>query len=72
MKNKRIAIFSFSKDWAVQDFIFFIVVVVIYAIIVTLHELAAERGSVDTLIVIVGHISSFIPVAIVLAFIFEK
>ena len=72
MKNKRISVFSFAKDLILVDFIFFIVVVVSYAIVVTQHELAAGRESaVETLIVIVGHISSFIPVAIVLTLIFE-
>ena len=46
--------------------------VISYAIVVTQHELAVGReNAVETLIVIVGHISSFIPVAIVLTLIFE-
>ena len=72
MKNKRISVFSFAKDLILVDFIFFLVVVVSYAIVVTQHELAVGReNTVETLIVIVGHISSFIPVAIVLTLIFE-
>lgn len=72
MENKRISVFSFAKDLILLDFIFFVVVVVSYAIAVTQYELAIERESaVETLIVIVGHISSFIPVAIVLTLIFE-
>ena len=72
MKNKRISVFSFAKDLILVDFIFFLVVVVGYAIVVTQYELAAGReNAVETLIAIVGHISSFIPVAIVLTFIFE-
>ena len=72
MKNKRISVFSFAKDLILVDFIFFLVVVVSYAIVVTQHELAVGReNAVETLIVIVGHISSFIPVAIVLTLIFE-
>ena len=72
MENKRISVFSFAKDLILVDFIFFIVVVVSYAIVVTQHALAVEReNAVETLIAIVGHISSFIPVAIVLTLIFE-
>ena len=72
MENKRISVFSFAKDLILVDFIFFLVVVVSYAIFVTQHELAVGReNAVETLIVIVGHISSFIPVAIVLTLIFE-
>ena len=72
MENKRISVFSFAKDLILIDFIFFLVVVVGYAIVVTQHELAVRReNAVETLIVIVGHISSFIPVAIVLTLIFE-
>ena len=72
MENKRISVFSFAKDLILIDFIFFLVVVISYAIVVTQHELAVEReNAVETLIVIVGHISSFIPVAIVLTLIFE-
>ncbi len=70
--NKRISVFSFGRDWVVPDFIFFIAVVVIYGIIVTQYELTQVRAnSVETVITIVGDISSFIPVAIVLTFIFE-
>ncbi len=72
MENKRISVFSFAKDLILVDFIFFIVVVVGYAIVVTQHELAIGRANaVETLIAIVGHTSSFIPVAIVLTLIFE-
>ena len=72
MENKRISVFSFAKDFVLVDFIFFLVVVISYAVIVGQHELAAGRqSSVETLIAIVGHISNFIPVAIVLTFIFE-
>ena len=72
MENKRISVFSFAKDLILIDFIFFLVVVISYAIVVTQHELAVGReNAVETLIVIVGHISSFIPVAIVLTLIFE-
>ena len=72
MENKRISVFSFAKDLILIDFIFFLVVVVSYAIVVTQHELAVERANaVETLIAIVAHISSFIPVAIVLTLIFE-
>ena len=72
MENKRISVFSFAKDLILLDFIFFIVVVVSYSIVVTQYELAVERENVvETLIVIVAHISSFIPVAIVLTLIFE-
>ena len=72
MKNKRISVFSFATDLILIDFIFFIVVVVSYAIVVTQHELAVGReNAVETLIVTVGYISSFIPVAIVLTLIFE-
>ena len=72
MKNKRISVFSFAKDLILVDFIFFLVAVVSYAIVVTQHELAIGReNAVETLIAIVGHISSFIPVAIVLTLIFE-
>ena len=70
--NKRISVFSFGRDWVVPDFIFFIAVVVIYGIIVTQYELTQVRAnSIETVITIVGDISSFIPVAIVLTFIFE-
>ena len=73
MKNKRISVFSFAKDLILVDFIFFLVVVASYTIVVTQHELAVGReNAVETLIVIVGHISSFIPVAIVLTLIFEN
>ena len=72
MENKRISVFSFAKDLILTDFIFFLVVVASYTIVVTQHELAVGReNAVETLIVIVGHISSFIPVAIVLTLIFE-
>ena len=72
MENKRISVFSFAKDLILVDFIFFLVVVVSYAIVVTQHELAVGReNAVETLIAIVGYISSFIPVAIVLTLIFE-
>ena len=72
MKNKRISVFSFAKDLILVDFIFFIVVVVSYGVVVTQYELAVGRENVvETLIVIVGHISSFIPLAIVLTLIFE-
>ena len=72
MENKRISVFSFAKDLILVDFIFFIVVVVSYGVVVTQYELAVGRENVvETLIVIVGHISSFIPVAIVLTLIFE-
>ena len=72
MENKRISVFSFAKDFILVDFIFFIVVVVSYAIVITQYELAVGReNAVETLIVIVGHISSLIPVAIVLTLIFE-
>lgn len=72
MENKRISVFSFAKDFILVDFIFFIVVVVSYSIVVTQYELAVGReNAVETLIVIVGHISSLIPVAIVLTLIFE-
>ena len=72
MENKRISVFSFAKDLILVDFIFFLVVVISYAILVTQHELAVGReNAVETLIVIVGHTSSFIPVAIVLTLIFE-
>ena len=72
MENKRISVFSFAKDLILVDFIFFIVVVVSYGVVVTQYELAAGRENVvETLIVIVGHTSSFIPVAIVLTLIFE-
>ena len=72
MENKRISVFSFAKDLILVDFIFFLVVVVSYAIVVTQHALAIGRESaVETLIAIVGYISSFIPVAIVLTLIFE-
>lgn len=72
MENKRISVFSFAKDLILVDFIFFLIVVISYAIVVTQHELAVGReNAVETLIVIVGHISSFIPVAIVLTLIFE-
>ena len=72
MENKRISVFSFAKDLILIDFIFFLIVVISYAIVVTQHELAVGReNGVETLIVIVGHISSFIPVAIVLTLIFE-
>ena len=72
MENKRISVFSFAKDLILIDFIFFLVVVISYAIVVTQHELAVGReNAVETVIVIVGHISSFIPVAIVLTLIFE-
>ena len=72
MENKRISVFSFAKDFILVDLIFLIIVVVSYAIVVTQHELAVGRENpVETLIVIVGHISTFIPVAIVLTLIFE-
>ena len=72
MENKRISVFSFAKDLILIDFIFFLIVVISYTIVVTQHELAVGRESaVETLIVIVGYISTFIPVAIVLTFIFE-
>ncbi len=72
MENKRISVFSFAKDLILVDFIFFIVVVVSYGVVVTQYELAVGRENVvETLIVIVGHISSFIPLAIVLTLIFE-
>ena len=72
MENKRVSVFSFAKDLILVDFIFFLVVVVSYTIVVTQYEIAVGReNAVETLIVIVGHISSFIPVAIVLTFIFE-
>ena len=72
MENKRISVFSFAKDLILVDFIFFLVVVVSYAIVATQHELAVGReNAVETLIAIVGYISSFIPVAIVLTLIFE-
>ena len=72
MENKRISVFSFAKDLILVDFIFFIVVVVSYSIVVTQYELATGReNAVEILIAIVGHISSFIPVAIVLTLIFE-
>ncbi len=71
--NKRISVFSFGRDWVVPDFIFFIAVVVIYGIIVTQYEFTQVRAnSIETVITIVGDISSFIPVAIVLTFIFER
>ena len=72
MENKRISVFSFAKDLILIDFIFFLLVVVSYAVVVTQHELAVGReNAVETLIIIVGHISSFLPVAIVLTLIFE-
>ena len=72
MENKRISVFSFAKDLILVDFIFFLLVVVSYAVVVTQHELAVGReNAVETLIIIVGHISSFLPVAIVLTLIFE-
>ena len=72
MENKRISVFSFAKDLMLADFIFFLVVVVSYATVTAQHELAAGReNSVETLITIVGHISTFIPVAVVLTIIFE-
>ena len=71
-KIKEFPVFSFAKDLILVDFIFFLVVVASYTIVVTQHELAVGReNAVETLIVIVGHISSFIPVAIVLTLIFE-
>ena len=72
MQNKRVPIFSFAQKTLLPDFIFFIVVVGSYAVVVGKHELAQGReSSVETLIAIVEHISTFIPVAIFLTFTFE-
>jgi len=72
MQNKRVPIFSFAQKTLLPDFIFFIVVVVSYAIIVGKHELTKGReSSVETLIAIVSHVSPFMPVAMFLTFIFE-
>ena len=72
MQNKRVPIFSFAQKTLLPDFIFFIVVVGSYAVVVGKHELAQGReNSVETLIAIVEHVSTFIPVAIFLTFTFE-
>ena len=72
MENKRISVLSFARDFVLVDFIFFLIVVIGYAVIVGRHEIAAGgENPVVTLIAIVGHISGFIPVAIVLTLIFE-
>ncbi len=72
MQNKRVPIFSFAQKTLLPDFIFFIVVVGSYAVVVGKHELAQGReSSVETLIAIVEHVSTFIPVAIFLTFTFE-
>ncbi|MDE0300986.1 MAG: hypothetical protein OXN17_20320 [Candidatus Poribacteria bacterium] len=72
MENKRISVLSFARDFVLVDFIFFLIVVIGYAVIVGGHEIAAGRENpVETLIAIVGHISNYIPVAIVLTLMFE-
>ncbi len=70
MQDKRVSVFSFSQNTLLADVIFFLLLVVSYAIMVAKHEIAKGRDSfVETIIVTVGHVSSFVPIALILTFI---
>ena len=70
MQDKRVSVFSFSQNTLLANVIFFILLVVSYAIMVAKHEIAKGRDSfVETIIVTVGHVSSFVPIALILTFI---
>lgn len=70
--EKRVPVFSFRQGTFLADLIFFLVLIASYTYIVREYELAKGReNSVETIIAIVGHVSEFISVALVLTLFFE-
>lgn len=70
--EKRVPVFSFMQRTFLADLIFFLVSIASYTYMVGEYELAKGReNSVETIIAIVGHVSEFISVALVLTLFFE-
>ncbi len=70
--EKRVPVFSFMQRTFLADLIFFFVLIASYTYMVGEYELAKGReNSVETIIAIVGHVSEFISVALVLTLFFE-
>ena len=72
MLAKRVPVFSFMQRTFLADLIFFLGLIASYTYMVGEYELAKGReNSVETIIAIVGHVSEFISVALVLTLFFE-